>query len=121
MTPIETFAALPAGVKLWLLWLFSLQLGALPFLKQVEARWVLAALLANIAAMMLLQRFYGGGHHMSLPHVLFWTPLLMLLWRRRSAIRQAGQPYLGWCAILSLSIAASLSIDVTNLLRWLAA
>ncbi len=121
MSPMDTFSALSPGVKLWLIWLFMLQLGALPFLRHAEARWVMAALFANIGSMLLLQRLHGGGPHMSLPHLLFWTPLLLLLWHRRAAIRQLGQPYLGWCAVLSLSIAISLSIDFVSVLRWLAA
>lgn len=118
MTPLETFQALPGGVKAWLFWLFVLQLGALAFVRKPGARWVLLALAANIASMVTLQKLYGGGAHMSLPHILFWTPLLGYFLVKFRAVREQGPLYLSWAALLVGSITVSLIIDYSKVLSW---
>lgn len=118
MSPLETFQALPAGVKVWLLWLFLLQLGTLAFLRKTGARWVLIALVANMASMIALQKLHGGGPHMSIPHLVFWTPLVAYLFAKFSAIRKQGNAYTAWVTLLIGSITASLILDFRNLLIW---
>lgn len=118
MSPLETFQALPTAVKLWLMWLFLLQLGAFAFWSKPGARWVLLALLANMASMVALQHFFGRGPHMSLPHVLFWTPLLAYFVARRGDVWRQGRFYAVWCALLCSSVAVSLVIDYQSVLRW---
>lgn len=118
MTPLEAFSAQPAHLKAWLLWLFTINASSLFFARYVEARWVLAAMVANLASMMLLLNLYGGGHHMGIPHVVFWTPLLGYLVMRRKTITKQTSPYAAWVALLFVTDAISLVMDYATLAKW---
>ena len=118
MSPIEVFAAQPPFLKAWLLWLFAINVASVVFLRRVEARWVLLAMILNVAGMAALPRFYGGGPHMSLPHVVLWTPLLVYLARRRHLVGNLPRPYAAWAALLFCSNAVSLVLDYANIAKW---
>lgn len=111
MTAIETFSALPTPVKLWLFWMLAVQVWAVVYIKHAIARWVLLALLANLVAMMVVHRQFGPGPHMSIPHVLFWSPLLWSLVRAHRLRAPNSGHYSLWLKCLSLSIAVSLVMD----------
>lgn len=119
MSVIEVLAAQSAPMKAWLAWMFAINFCSVFFLRRVPARWVLAATAANIVSMQLLLRLYGTGHHLSLPHVVFWTPLLVYLFLRRNSLL-ARSPFGAWCVLLFLTDLASLVLDyaaVAKLLR----
>ncbi len=118
MTPLEVFAAQPAGLKVWLLWLFSINAASILFVRRLEARWVVSAMALNLLSMMALLKLYGGGHHMSLPHVVLWTPLLVFLALRAQLIAHQSRVYATWAALLFCSNATSLALDYLNLAKW---
>ncbi len=68
--------------------------------------------------MQLLLRLYGTGHHLSLPHVVFWTPLLIYLFLRRKSLL-AWSPFGVWCVLLFLTDLASLVLDYASVAKWL--
>ena len=117
MTPIEVFAAQPGGVKAWLLWLLAVNAASFLFIRRIEARWVLGAMLLNLAGMMNLFERYGGGPHMSLPHVILWTPLLVYLALRARLLKTYPGAYAAWLVALFVSDAISLGFDYTNLTK----
>lgn len=118
MSPIEVLAAQSAPMKAWLAWMFAVNLCSVLFLRRVPARWVLAATVANVVSMQLLLRLYGTGHHLSLPHVVFWTPLLIYLFARRKALL-AWSPFGVWCVLLFVTDLASLVLDYAAVLKLL--
>lgn len=118
MSAIEVLATQPAPMQAWLAWMFAVNFCSVFFLRRIPARWVLAATLANIVSMQLLLRLYGTGHHLSLPHVVFWTPLLVYLFLQRKSLL-AWSPFGLWCVMLFLTDSVSLVLDyaaVANLL-----
>lgn len=117
MTPIEAFAAQPGGLKVWLLWLFAVNVASLFFVRRIEARWVLGAMLLNLAGMATLLKLYGGGHHMSLPHVVLWTPLLVYLAFRARLLKTHPRAYAAWLVALFVSDAISLGFDYVNVAK----
>jgi len=42
----------------------------------------------NLIAMQALVRLYGTGHHLALPHIVFWSPLLVYFFLRQRRIMQ---------------------------------
>jgi len=118
MSAIEVLASQSAPMKAWLAWMFAINLGSVFFLRQVAARWVLAATVANVLAMQILLRLYGTGHHLSLPHVVFWTPLLVYLVSRRKSLL-AWSPFGVWCAALFLTDSVSLLLDYASVAKLL--
>jgi hypothetical protein len=118
MSTVEVLAAQSAPMKAWLAWMFATNLSSVFFLRHVPARWVLAATAANVLSMQLLLRFYGTGPHLSLPHVVFWTPLLLYLFSRRNAL--LGWSPLGvWCVVLFLTDVVSLVLDYAAVVKLL--
>ena len=118
MTLPEAIASQAPGVRVWLMWLMAVNAASLLFLRRVEARWVFAAWLANIASMIVLLRLYGGGHHMSLPHVVLWTPLLAWLGTRARRVASGPRAFAVWMVLLAGSITISLALDYLNVAKW---
>lgn len=118
MSSIEVLAAQSAPIKAWLAWMFAANLCSVFFLRQVPARWVLAATAANLICMQLLLRYYGTGHHTSLPHIVFWTPLLIYFFYRRNSLL-SWSPFGVWCVVLFLTDITSLILDYANLMKFL--
>ena len=121
MTPIQAFAAQTGSLKAWLLWLFAVNVASIFFVRRIEARWVLGAMVLNVAAMITLLRLYGGGHHMSLPHVVLWTPLLVYLAWRARLLGTQPRAYAAWLVALFVSDAVSLGFDYVSVARWVLA
>ncbi|MEZ5501850.1 MAG: hypothetical protein R3E50_04030 [Halioglobus sp.] len=121
MTLPEAFSAQKPALQIWVIWMFGINFCSIFFLRQREARWVLAAMLVNLLWMGALMQVYGRGHHMSLPHVIIWTPLLFYLARRYRAIAGRRTVYAAWTGLVVITIAISLVMDYHNLWNWLAA
>jgi hypothetical protein len=118
MSPVEVLANQSTPMKAWLAWMFAVNLCSVFFLRHYAARWVFAATVANVVSMQLLLRLYGTGHHLSLPHVVFWTPLLIYLYTQRKALLR-WSPLGVWCAILFVTDAASLVLDYAAVAKML--
>jgi len=74
----------PLWLQLWVGWLVVANLSAVIFLvKSVEARWVLGLFIVNALFMEWLYTQVGYVRLLGLSHVIFWTPLLIYLWKRR--------------------------------------
>lgn len=102
----------------WVYWMIALNTAAILFvIHRVEARWVLAAWIANLFLMGFLYETYGYTRILGLSHVVLWTPLLVYLWRRRSHFDSAswGGRYL-W--LVSVTILVSLVFDYVDLVRY---
>jgi hypothetical protein len=118
MSAFDVIAHQSTPMKVWLAWMFAANLCSVFFLRHRVARLVLAAQLANVVSMQLLLRFYGTGHHLSLPHVVFWTPLLVYLYVQRNALLR-WSPFGVWCATVFLTDAASLLLDYAAVAKLL--
>jgi len=107
-------------MQAWLAWMFAVNASSVFFWRRFPARWVLAAVPANMAAMLVLVRLYGPGHHISLPHIVFWTPLLAyLVFMRREVFERS--PFGIWMACLFATDAISLVLDYRSVVQWLSA
>jgi len=103
----------------WVAWLVILNLGAVVFVwRHVEARWVLGAMLANMPFMNMLFYFFGYTRILGLSHIIFWTPLLIYLWRRRKKI-ELKSPFGIYIHLLFVSDFISLLIDFSDVIRYL--
>lgn len=116
MSSLDVLAAQSVPMKVWLAWMFAVNLSSVFFLRRIPARWVLAAVPANILSMQILFRLYGTGHHLSLPHIVFWTPLLVYLFiKRRSLVERS--PFGVWFVCLFVTDATSLVLDYLAVLK----
>ncbi len=115
----EALLAQPPGLLAWLAWLVTINVfGALVFIRRPESKWILLAMVGNGLVMEGLFQLFGYQRILGLAHVIFWTPLLAYLWRRRAEwdfSLLSGK----WLAVLFTTNAISLLIDYTDVIRYL--
>jgi len=109
----------PWGLQLWVGWMMLLNTLSLAFWRRIEARWVLAAWAGNLVLMPTLCALNGYNRLLGLSHVLFWTPLLIYLLRRRRELPRSGA-FGAWIHLLLVTDAASLVVDYIDVVRYLA-
>lgn len=122
-------AALPAWVRAWMAWMGVVLPSAFllaPF--RAEARWIVAALIASQGATVAIGMAFGWSRLWGLAHVLFWTPVVVLLWRRWPSL--AWTPRLRgrrwrltgvlrvWLALVLGTMTVSLVFDHADVLRF---
>ena len=107
----------------WWIWVALLGLvnGVAPlyFLGSLEARVVLAALLAAAAIQLVLVARLGFVRLLGLGHVLAWVPMLLWLVSRLGNYDTAT-PFGRWLVALVALNLASLAIDFVDVGRYLA-
>lgn len=73
----------------WVIWMNLMGLmnfGAIIFvLKDVRARVVVLTMICNLIFMSLLFTQFGYTRILGLSHIVFWTPLLVYLWKKRAS------------------------------------
>jgi len=114
----DVFAG-PVWLAVWVAWLMLVNSASFLFLRRREGRWVAAAWVANVVLMSALHAVTGYSRLLGLSHVLLWTPLLAVLWRRRHEWWRAGGVYGIWLRTVFVTDAVSLLIDYVDVVRWL--
>lgn len=105
----------------WLIWvgiMVIMNFGAIFFAwKDVRARWVVIAMLANAVFMNALFLKFGYTRILGFSHVVFWTPLVAYLWKNRQAFpeRHLTNKFL-WGVMIVNTL--SLLIDYTDVIRY---
>lgn len=123
MSFFETVWAQPGLLPYWVTWLTFISTIAWIVLFTARRHWRDAGLVlgANILVTVSMQWLFdtrGYGPVLSLPHLLFWAPLLAYLALRLRAGAFHG-PYLAAVLLLSLSLAVSLMFDLRDALGLL--
>ncbi len=118
---LDLFAHINASPIHWVIWMNLLGLmnfGAIIFaLKDVRARWVVLAMIGNIIFMSLLFMQFGYTRILGLSHIVFWTPLLTYLWKKRAAIQNHIWAT-RWMWGVMIVNGLSLLIDYTDVIRY---
>lgn len=106
----------PIWLQAWVGWMMLLNTAALLFLKHKQAKVVLAVWVGNVITMAVLYEMVGYVRLLGLSHVIWWTPLVIYLFRQRKQFPTgAGATWL-WIVLLTNS--ASLVIDYLDVLRY---
>jgi len=115
---IEHILLEPLGLRSWIFWMIAVNSLSLIFLRHTEARWVLGAWIGNVIFMETLLALNGYNRLLSLSHVIWWTPLLIYLVRRRDQLPRAGV-FATWVKALVLTNGISLVLDYIEVARYL--
>ena len=118
MSPIDVLIAQSAPIQAWLAWMFLVNFCSVFFLRKVQGRWAAAAMVCNLIGMQALVRLYGTGHHLALPHVLFWTPLLVYFVLQRHRLVEKT-PFGIWAGLMFATDGVSLLLDYRAVFKWL--
>jgi hypothetical protein len=114
---LEQITAQPFWIEVWIYWMIFINAASVFFVRRVEGRWVLAAGLANLVTMYALYLYFGDSRILALSHLLWWTPLVVYLFRRRAGFGEGG--FGGWARLLVLTNAAALLVDAASVVRLL--
>lgn len=123
MSFFETVMAQPGVVSYWVLWLTAVTtLAWIVFLFR-RAHWPDAAVVfvantLNTAAMQWLFETRGFGPVLSLPHLVFWLPLVLYVAARLRRAAFSGLQFVtAWLLMLSLGV--SLLFDLRDAWIWM--
>jgi hypothetical protein len=105
-------------MQAWLAWMFIVNFTSVFFLRRVQARWAAAATVCNLVGMQALVRLYGTGPQLALPHVVFWSPLLVYFILQRRRILEKTSFGI-WACLLFTTDAVSLAFDYRTVAKWL--
>ena len=119
---IQQMSDLPRPVQLWMRWLNIVLLPAFYFAFFFEAaRWTLIANLIGFPVGLLAFALTRNIHMTGVPHIVFWTPLLIYFPYSITAdpTFQFVSFYAVWLMLYSATIAISLVFDIRALLFYL--
>ena len=96
----------------------AVNLASLAFLGRREARWVLAGFVLGFLLMTALFAWNGYNRLLGLGHVVFWTPVAVMLWRS-GAVREATGGFGTWVRVAFATYVVSLVVDYADVARYL--
>ena len=113
-------ATAPLWVQYWLAFLSVVLMLSFPFaFARDEARWAALVVLLTFPAMIALHAAIGYVRLLGVVHVVFWTPFVIYLWRRRGQWRVKETISGKWIALLFATMIVSLAFDYSDVARWL--
>jgi hypothetical protein len=113
-------ALLPRPIQNWMLWMNLVFLAGLLFVDTHEAvRWVIAAYVVSFPVAVPIYIYTRDIAMTGVPHILFWTPLLIYL--SVEAAEDTNFSLLSlygvWTVLLFFTIAISVVFDVRAVLK----
>lgn len=118
----EALAQLPQWVQHWMNFIaLVLAVSTIAFLIFKTTRWLGAYMVVSTIALFLIMTWLynqmGMVRLLGIVHIVFWTPLIVYLWRRlRSNPPQKYVAMLMWLLLATLTVA--LVFDYYDVLRW---
>lgn len=116
---MEGISTMPIAWKMWVYWMMFINTVSIVFLKNKEARWVLAAWIPNGITMTLMADHFGYVRLLGLSHAIWWTPLLVYLFTRRKSF-DLKTVFGKWMVALVVTISLSLVVDYIDVIRYVA-
>ncbi len=106
----------PLWILAWVGWMGLVNGASVVFLRHTPARIVLAAFVSAFIVMETLYAANGFNRLLGLGHVLFWTPLVIYLYRQMPAMTGNLKT---WATAVLATNAVSLVIDYIDVARYL--
>ncbi len=112
--------AVPVGWKFWLGWMILLNLivSSFYFRRHQEARFILFAFLVQGVIMAVIADTLGFVRLLGIAHIIFWTPLMVYLFKRVTIVRD-DQPYFIYIITVLVTNCLSLVIDYVDVGRYI--
>ena len=84
-----------------------------------EARWVLGLGILGMIGTIVTYAYFDFTRILGIGHILFWTPLVLLLLARRKTWNIRGSWVGKWLVLVVIVLSVSLAFDYLDLARWL--
>lgn len=116
----QSFRRLPIWVQIWVAGiLVPVNLASLLFLSEVQGVLVAVLAVGGMAPnLIIMARDHGFSRAMALPHLLIWTPLVILLISLLSSGEELPDTYRAFLILLLLVDLVSLAFDCLDALKW---
>ncbi len=119
----EAWPLLSTPVKIWSGWLGLITITSVFFIRQrPHGKWIALLLLSMFVTAFLITSLSNPDRLsiglLSTLHILFWTPVVILLTRSIGDLKLKS-PYGFWSLLLMLSLWISLIFDFQAAARWL--
>ena len=96
----------------------AIPLSVLASSARLEARVTLLTMAVVVPMMLWLYGLFGYQRILGLPHVIFWTPLVVFFWMRRDQWRVQETFGDKWIAAVFTVMCISLVIDYADIVRY---
>ncbi|MCR9224179.1 MAG: hypothetical protein NXH70_08925 [Hyphomonas sp.] len=122
-------ATYSSGVRIWMTVMALSFFSSVLFVAwKAGARWILFAVLINIAGLITIKAAnpeFSRTEIGTMIHLVFWSFALFMIWRpgaknvrAKDFSGRSGAIYLPWLIIVSLIMSASLVLDARTALSW---
>ena len=108
--------AQPLALTIWINWLVLVNLvPPLFFLRQMQARWVLGAMIFVTAVNIPLSLVFGFSKALAIPHLIVWIPLVIYLAREWRDNRLHDTPiFKSWIMAVMITDLISVVFDIRD-------
>jgi hypothetical protein len=107
----------PLWVQVWVGWMILLNTSSVIFLKRRMGKIIFIVWNLNGATMMALFMLNGYNRMLGLSHIIWWTPLLVYMYKMKEVDMQP-KAYKIWYKALFITILLSLVLDYTDLVKY---
>ncbi len=114
---MDGLMAAPLWVQLWVLWLIIVNSASFVFLKHAEGKVIATVWVLNGISMMAAAELLGYNRLLGAVHVVWWTPLVVYLFRCKSDL-DTSTWFGRWVMVLLCTNIASLIIDYVDVIRY---
>ena len=114
---MDGLMAAPLWVQFWVLWLIIANSVSFLFLKHSEGKVVAVVWVLNGISMMAAAELLGYNRLLGAVHVVWWTPLMVYLYRRKSEL-DTSTWFGRWVVVLLFTNTTSLIIDYIDVVRY---
>jgi len=119
MTMQEHMLSQPLWLVVWIMVMIGIHIIAIPLaFKDMRPRVMVIAMLLNAVFMSALFSKFGYTRILGLSHIIFWTPVLIYLWKTRQA--HPERIWIGRFIRVSMAIIfISLLFDYVDVIRYI--
>ena len=104
-------------LRAWIMFMVLVNLCSLFFLQNYGARWVFFLNLASLALMSQMYKRFSYSRILGLPHVIFWTPLIFIIWQQMKLVG-VNSVYGAWLRLVFVTNSISLIFDYVDVTRF---
>ena len=114
----QSFRRLPIAVQAWVaLWLAPIHIATLAFLGQTNGVLIAALAIGGMAPnMLIMAKERGMSSLMALPHLVIWTPLVVVA--LITLFSGVGTGYAIFLVLLLITDVISLAFDAKDFAAW---
>ena len=114
---IKDICKQPPLLRAWIMFMVLVNLSSVFFLQHLGARWVFFLNIGSLILMSYMYKRFSYSRILGLPHVVFWTPLVWIIWQQIKLVGLSSA-YGMWLVIIFITNSISLLFDYVDVTRF---